>query len=283
MPLWKRLLRLVAIVILTPVIFLLGCQSKLIYHPNPYQAEYETMLREAKGVRVPFTTSQGPQTAFYIPPRVATPGLPQTVWLCFGGNGSLALDWLHFTDQWNEHFAYLLIDYPSYGDCAGKPTPGHIRDSGTAAYAALAQHLHTTPAALQPRLALLGHSLGSAAALMVGTEFDVRRAVLLSPFTSMTDMGRIVLGWPLCYLNLHRFDNRQTLRQLASKADANVVIFHGTEDEVIPVRMGRELAAAHPERVAFHEIPAAHHNDILHLVAGQVGAAMNAVAPAAPP
>lgn len=283
MTFWKRLLRIVAIVILTPVIFLLGCQSRLIYHPNPYRAEYETMLRNAHGVRVPFTTSQGAQTAFYIPPRTATTGLPQTIWLCFGGNGSLALDWLRFTGRWNEHFAYLLIDYPGYGDCAGKPTPGNIRNSGTAACAALAQHLHTTPADLRPRFALLGHSLGSAAALMAGTELDVRRAVLLSPFTSMTDMGRIVLGWPLCHLNLHRFDNRKTLRQIVARADAKIVIFHGTEDEVIPVSMGRELAAAHPGPVTFHEIPHAHHNDILHLVADRIGAAMNAVAPAARP
>ncbi len=53
MTLWKCCLRLLAIVILTPVIFLLGCQSKLIYHPNPYRAEHETMLRTAKGVRSP--------------------------------------------------------------------------------------------------------------------------------------------------------------------------------------------------------------------------------------
>jgi pimeloyl-ACP methyl ester carboxylesterase len=278
MTFWKRLLRLVAIVIFTPVIFLLGCQSKLIYYPNPYRAEHETLLREAKGARVRFTTSQGAQTAFYIPPRITTPGLPQTIWLCFCGNGSLALDWLHFTAAWDDHFAYLLVDYPSYGDCAGKPTPGRIRESGKAAFAALIRHLGTTQQELQPRTAVLGHSLGCAAALMAADELDLRRGMLISPFTSMTDMGRIVLGWPLCYLNLHRFDNRQTLRHIASREDARVVIFHGAEDEVIPVRMGRELAAAQPQMVTFHEIPNAHHNDILSLVKDRIGRAMTEVA-----
>ena len=277
MPLWKRLLRLVAILIFTPVIFLLGCQSSLIYHPNPYRAEYETMLRSAKGERLRFSTSQGRQTAFYIPPRTPATGLPQTLWLCFAGNGSLALDWLNETGGWDERFAYLLVDYPSYGECEGTPTPERIRESGKAAVEALARHLHTSQAELQPRLAVLGHSLGSAAALMAADDLDIQRGVLLSPFTTMTDMGRIVLGWPLCHLNRHRFNNRTTLGHVASRPGARFVIFHGAEDEVIPVRMGRELAAAHPQGVTFHEVPGGHHNDLLNLIAQQIGQAMAAV------
>jgi len=277
MPLWKRLLRLVAILIFTPVIFLLGCQSSLIYHPNPYRAEYETMLRSAKGERLRFSTSQGRQTAFYIPPRTPATGLPQTLWLCFAGNGSLALDWLNETGGWDERFAYLLVDYPSYGDCEGQPTPERIRESSKAAMVALARHLQTSQAELQPRLAVLGHSLGSAAALMAADDLDIQRGVLLSPFTTMTDMGRIVLGWPLCHLNRHRFDNRKTLRHVASRPGPRFVIFHGAEDEVIPVRMGRELAAANPQGVTFHEVPGGHHNDLLNLIAPQIGQAMAAV------
>ena len=277
MPSWKRLLRLVAVLLLTPVIFLLSCQSRLIYHPNPYQAEHESILRSAHGERLRFETSQGSQTAFFIPPHTSAPGLPQTVWLCFAGNGSLALDWLEYTDEWDEHFAFLLIDYPSYGDCEGSPNPARIRESSKAAVAALARHLSTSLAELQPRLAVLGHSLGSAAALMAADDLDLRRGVLLSPFTSMTDMGRIVLGWPLCHLNRHRFDNRKTLDHVASRAGARIAIFHGVEDEVIPLRMGRELAAAHPQSVTFHAVPGGHHNDLLRLISPQIGQAMAAV------
>lgn len=277
MSLWKKLLRLLIVAILTPVIFLLGCQSKLIYYPNPYRAEYETMLRTAKGVRLAFSTDQGKQTAFYIPPRRITNDLPETVWVCFAGNGSLALDWLSFTDVWSDNFAYLLVDYPSYGDCAGKPSPKTIRESSLAAVEALTKHLDTTQQILQPHLAVMGHSLGSAAALLTAEALDVRRGVLISPFTTMTDMGRIVLGWPLCHLNLHRFDNRKALNQIASRDDAHLVIFHGSEDEVIPVRMGRELAAEHPQKVTYIEVSDARHNDILALSVDRIGQAMQQV------
>lgn len=275
MSLRKRLLRLAAITVLTPVIFLLGCQSRLIYFPNAYREEHEMMLRQADGARVRFETSQGAQTAFYVPPRKApTTGLPDTLWLCFAGNGSLALDWLSISSRWDDRFAYLLVDYPSYGDCGGTPTPGRIRESGKAAVEALAKHLGTTRQEVQPRLAVLGHSLGAAAGLMAADDLDVRRGVLISPFTSMTDMGRIVLGWPLCHLNLHRFDNHPALRRVASEKDARWIIFHGEDDEVIPVRMGRELAAAHPGTVTFQAVPEAGHNDILRMAERKIGRAM---------
>lgn len=282
MSLTRRLLRLAVIAILTPVFFLLGCQSRLIYHPNPYRAEHQEMLTAAKGERLVYQTSQGRQTAFYIPPRVAAKGLPQTVWVCFCGNGSLALDWLHFTPEWEDRFAYLLVDYPSYGDCEGAPTPDRIRESGKAAVEALAARLGGTPEALRPRLAVLGHSLGAAAALMAAEELGIPRGVLLSPFTTMTDMGRIVLGWPLCHLNMHRFDNVRTLRRVVAAPGAGWVIFHGAEDEVIPVRMGRALAEAHPGKVTFQAVAGGHHNDLLALAVDRVGRAMAEAAPALP-
>lgn len=274
MPLWKRLLRLIALLLFTPVIFLLSCQARLIYHPASYRPEHETILHSAHGERLRFETSQGRQTAFYIPPRVASAGLPERVWLCFAGNGSLALDWLRETDLWNDRFAYLLVDYPGYGDCEGSPTPARIRESGKAAVAALAQRLHTPLPELHPRLAVLGHSLGAAAALMAADDLDIRRGVLMSPFTTMTEMGRLVLGWPLCHLNQHRFDNRLTLGRVAARPGARLVIFHGAEDEVIPVSMGRELAAAHPKVVTFREVSRGRHNDLLDVIAPEIGWAM---------
>ena len=87
-------------------------------------------------------------------------------------------------------------------------------------------------------------------------------------------MGRIVLGWPLCLLNRHPFDNRAALDEFARRAGARGVIFHGTEDEIIPLRMGRELAEAHPDALEFHPVAGAGHNDILSAIAGRLGRVM---------
>ena len=276
MTLRRRLVRLLLILTLTPVICLLSCQSKLMYFPRSYSSAALNELAGRKGQPLVYQTSEGTQRAYYLPPRSGAEA-DAPLWVCFAGNGSLALDWLDLIAGWDDRFAYLLVDYPSYGECAGKPTPNSIRDNGAAAFAALAQHLKTDEASLAARSQVLGHSLGAAAGLLAAEKLGLKRAVLIAPFTTMTDMARKIIGWPLCHLNCHRFDNRATLKAVAAREGALVIILHGTEDEVIPVAMGRELAEAHPSVVRFHELPGIHHNDILFRRAGEIGAAMREV------
>jgi hypothetical protein len=108
---------------------------------------------------------------------------------------------------------------------------------------------------------------------MAAADQNVESILLIAPFTTLTDMGKRILGWPLCYVNMHRFDNRKTLAKVVEQG-AQVIIFHGTEDEVIPVSMSRELAAEHPGKVVLHEKEGWDHNRILAGIAEELGAAM---------
>jgi len=267
---FRRLFRMIFLLLLLPVSLLLGCQSRIIYYPQAYHVGNMRTLVKHHGERVEYVTGQGRQVAHYIPARDGSSG---TIWMCFAGNGSVALDWLAMLPEWDASFSYLLVDYPGYGDCAGKPNPKSIRESSKAVVPALAEHLKTTPEALQPRLAVLGHSIGCAAGLMAAEDQGVKRIILISPFTTMTEMGRRVLGWPLCYLNLHRYDNRKHLAAVV-KQGARVTIFHGTDDGMIPISMSRELAAAHPGPVTLHEEAGQDHNFIVGNCSAKILAAM---------
>ncbi len=240
---------------------LLGCQSRLMYHPRPYDAAGLKAWRDRGGEVLEFTTGQGIQTAFYLPPPSGDAATARW-WLFVAGNASLALDVEEALHDWDAEAGWLLVDFPGYGACQGQPNPATMAESLTGAVDALAARLGTTRAALASRGGAAGHSLGAAAALIAADDLSLSRAVLFSPFTSMTDMGRLVVGWPLCYLNRHPYDNRKRLDSLARKG-ARVWIIHGTEDEVIPVRMARDLAAAHPEAIRFREVAGARHNDLL--------------------
>ncbi|MEN3942338.1 alpha/beta fold hydrolase [Prosthecobacter sp. SYSU 5D2] len=264
--------RLLLLLMLVPVLLLLGCQTKLIYYPSAYNAEHRHVLVKHQGLPLEYVTGQGKQVAHYIPPKNGQ-AVPKTVWLCFAGNASLGLNWLHRVGQWDPGFAYLLVDYPGYGDCEGSPSPAKIRESSNAAVAALAAHLKEPVERLQPRLGVLAHSIGCAAGLMAAADLHIENIVLIAPFTTLTDMGKRILGWPLCYVNMHRFDNRKTLAQVVEQG-ARVVIFHGTKDEVIPVSMSRELAAAHPGKVILHEKEGWDHNHILAGIAEELGVTM---------
>jgi pimeloyl-ACP methyl ester carboxylesterase len=136
--------------------------------------------------------------------------------------------------------------------------------------------LKTTPSDLDPRLNVLGHSIGAAAALQFAAHHPVRRVVLAAPFTSLRDMARRTVGCPLCYLLRHNFDNRARLAELAARPQPpSVVIFHGTDDALIPEQMGRSLAGMFPRIVAFHEVEGADHNSVVFAAETQIFAAMN--------
>ncbi len=278
MTILKSVGRMAAVAALTSVVFLLSCQSKIIYYPRPYDAAQLKDLDASGGRKLEYTTSQGKQTAFYLPPATGASEPPSFVWFIFGGNGSLSLDYADQPRQWERKFAYVFVDYPGYGLCEGKPNPDRIKENAKATAEAVRKELGWSEAELRERSGVFGHSIGCAAALIMADSQELKRAVLCAPFTSMTDMGRIVLGWPLCYLNMHRFDNVARLDSMAKRGGAQVRIFHGRHDEVIPVRMAHTLRDLFPGMVKYTEMPASHHNDVVVDAQAQIGQAIRELA-----
>jgi pimeloyl-ACP methyl ester carboxylesterase len=105
-------------------------------------------------------------------------------------------------------------------------------------------------------------------------QWTPNKLVLVAPFTSMSAMARRAVGLPLAWLLRHHLDNVANLKELLSRSPKPAVtIFHGAKDEVIPVEMGRELAADFPE-VRFHEIPGQLHNTIIDSAKAEIQKSM---------
>ncbi|BCU78802.1 alpha/beta hydrolase [Luteolibacter sp. LG18] len=258
-----KLLKLISCGVLLLLLGLTGCQSSFIYFPRPYPPTRVSHWSKESGNKIlDYQTSDGPQQAYLIQ---RTPR-PQHLWIVCGGNGTVALDW---SDWLREHGprddAWLLVDMPGYGACAGSPSPRSIRRSLRAVVPTAMNSLGWSLPADQGKLRFFGHSLGNAVCLMAAKEYGIRRGVLMSPFTSTMDMTRVVTGVPLGFLLWHRYDNLARLREIEAAGSGKVVILHGAEDEVIPVSMGRTLATAAPNTAQFVEIPGGHHNDLSEL------------------
>ncbi len=267
------IIRVLFAVLLIPVVLascLYSQQHKFIYHPRPY------FPRELQGlpsnlVELNFVTGSGRQTAFYLASHEERP-LPDRIWVAFCGNGSVGLDWRFFIgDVRADQDGFLLIDYPGYGKSEGYATIAGTRAAADGAVSALAKRLGITVSELEPRLNLIGHSLGAGAALDFAAEHSVQRIVLFAPFTTLREEAATVVGGLFSRLLVEDYDNRGRLKELSRReAPPRIAIVHGMNDDVIPFRMGQALAQEFPELVQFFPIADADHVSVLELSRTQV-------------
>lgn len=255
-----RVLVPLALIAIAPLFLIAACQSKFIYMPRPYHAEVVgNWQQDTRGRPIDFTTSQGSQRAF-LQGNLES---PRNLWIVCGGNATLALEWSSWlAANGPAEDAWLLVDFPGYGDCDGTPDPKSIRETFQTVIPVASGVVGLTTTPDPSRLRMFGHSLGAAACLITANDFDIHHGVLLAPFTSTMEMSRLVVGVPLGFLVTHRYDNPARLDQLIARGPANLTILHGTHDEVIPARMGRALAEGREDHVRFVEVENGRHNDI---------------------
>jgi len=237
-------------------------QHSMIYHPRSYDPSYVQALPE-NSEEISYILPFGKQTAFYVPAR-NNGELPARLWIAFCGNGSLALDWTTILGGYpNSNDAFLLVDYPGYGKCEGNASIASMRASSDAALNALARRLGLSGEQLESRLCTIGHSLGSAVAIDFATRHRIQRVVAISPFTTLREEAACIIGGPLSHLLVESYDNRASITEVRKRnPEAKIAIFHGTDDEVIPVRMGRELAREFPF-IDFFAVDGADHVGVL--------------------
>lgn len=255
------------------VVLIFSCQRRMIYYPSDYPETWLTTLPEPVE-RIKYRTDQGEQVAWYWDPQAVQAtdrestgpqALPPRIWFMFNGNATVALSWLDLIEDLpNDDDGFLMFDYPGYGVNEGRPTRQNIEAASTAATRALADYYGIDLEQLGGHLGILGQSIGTGAALDLAVNVPVNRIILISPFTTLVEMARKVVGWPLNQLVLDRYNNRARLEELGQReVPPEVVIVHGSSDNIIPVEMGRELAESFPELVEYHEVKGGDHNYLI--------------------
>jgi uncharacterized protein len=156
-------------------------------------------------------------------------------------------------------FDVLVFDYRGFGDSTGSPSEWALTSDAQRAWQYACGELQYAP----DRIVVFGESLGGAVALSLwATESpespQPASVILNSTFTTMPD----VVAWqypvfPFRYLLLDHWPSVRHIPHVPSP----VIVFHGTEDEIVPVNQGRTLASLSPQ-ARFIDIPGATHNEI---------------------
>jgi alpha-beta hydrolase superfamily lysophospholipase len=137
----------------------------------------------------------------------------------------------------------LAVSYRGYGGSSGHPTEEGLHldalalyDEGVRRYGA-------------DRLFAFGHSLGSGVAAKLALEKKVMGLILEAPYTSAAAVAQAQYWYvPVRLLMLDQFRTDGIIGRI----DAPVLILHGDQDRVIPVKHGQKLyeLAREPKRLA---------------------------------
>jgi pimeloyl-ACP methyl ester carboxylesterase len=104
-----------------------------------------------------------------------------------------------------------------------------------------------------------GHSLGSGVAVAIAAQDDVVALILDAPFTRLDDVAADKFPFLPTSLMFDKFRSDERIRKVKAE---RIFIVHGTNDVVIPLRFGRELASKRNDAV-FMVIEGGGHESIL--------------------
>jgi fermentation-respiration switch protein FrsA (DUF1100 family) len=183
------------------------------------------------------------------------PSVDAPTFVMFHGNGETIFHGLTMGAELHRRGrGVLLVEYRGYGTQYGDPPSEEmLYEDGEAAIAWLAEQ-----GVSNDKLHVFGWSLGSGVATEMAYRKHGAKLILVSPFTSITDMGRRFAPFlPISLLMKHRLDS---IGKAASIPQPTLVI-HGDADELIPFAMGEKLAAAFP-RAELLRVARGHHADL---------------------
>lgn len=165
------------------------------------------------------------------------------------GNISHRLDYLMMFHRMR--YATLIVDYRGYGRSTGSPSEeGTYRDAEAAW-----DYLRGARGVRQQDLVIVGESLGGAVASWLAAKVVPRAVVLLSTFTSATDLGAQIYWFlPVRLISRVGYHNAENLKRIK----APVFVAHSRDDEVIPYSHGRRLFELATEPKAFVEMSGGH-------------------------
>lgn len=186
-------------------------------------------------------------------------GKPPLV-LYFPGNSLNRLERLDdLREVASRGFDVLIFDYRGYGDSTGSPGESALSDDAMLVW----NFAHDALGYAEDRTVVFGESLGGAVALSMWSKTNAKppepaAVILNSTFASMPQ----TVQWhypcfPFQFLLLDRWPSIERI----GRVQAQLIVFHGTDDTMIPVAHGRNLAQS-SLHARFIEIHGGTHNDI---------------------
>jgi esterase/lipase len=127
----------------------------------------------------------------------------------------------------------LIVEYPGYGLCYGKPNEAGVLQNAESAY-------YFARAELQwpvENLWLWGVSIGTGPATFLAARYEAGALILMAAYESIRDVVKHLLGTAASYLISNRFQNNKEITTVTCPT----LLIHGKKDQLIPHQQSEKL------------------------------------------
>jgi len=209
-------------------------QRKLMYFPDSERVS--PLSYGLIGVRERVLTAPDDNQLVAWTARAA-PGQP-TVLYFHGNAGNLGSRSERVRKYAARGLGMLMLSYRGYSGSTGSPS-----EANNVADARLAYDTLIADGVKPENIIVYGESLGTGVAVQLAAQVPVAGVVLDAPYTSIVEVA--ASAYPYFPVRWFLFDRYETMSYLPG-VHAPILILHGEDDQIIPVRMGRAVyAAAH--------------------------------------
>jgi fermentation-respiration switch protein FrsA (DUF1100 family) len=231
--------------------------NKMAFFPDRFDIpSIDRLPKGVEQVRVP--TNDGQLLQCYWIPRSDS----RRVLIYFHGNaGNISHRLADLLTLARMDLNVLGVGYRGYGTSTGTPSEKGIYQDGHAAL-----HFITVEKGFDHgQIYLLGRSIGSTVAIEIAQKQALAGVILVTPLTTAKAVAKANGFGIFAALAGDAFNNSDKIHALR----APLLIIHGTQDEIIPFRLGRELFDQAPAPKKFVAIEGTGHNDISLTAAGR--------------
>ncbi len=146
----------------------------------------------------------------------------------------------------------FIIDYRGYGRSTGRPSEHGVYEDAQAAY----DFLISRSDIKTDKIVVYGASLGGVVAVDLATKRPVHGLIIDSTFSSAADMAKRMYPYiPSCLLQT-KMDSMTKIQNLMMPK----LFIHSSEDNLVPIELGRKLYEKAPNPKEFLEVKGGHND-----------------------
>jgi len=225
-------------------------QKKIMLHPKILPLNYQFFFD------IPFVELNIPMGDYNVSlVKFLSPNaIPKGVILYFHGNrGNINRYAKHIPNLTKHGYEVWMTDYPGFGKTTGEFTEENVYLQAREIYRLANARFN------EDQIIVYGRSLGSGVASWLASKKPCKCLILETPYYSVPDLFKSYVPiYPVNAIMKFKFPTGEYLKQVT----APVIIFHGTNDWVIPYSCAEKLKTTLKLGDEFVTVQKASHNDL---------------------